>query len=85
MIIERAGKHAETQEERAKRLYQVGNVVDSCGYLYLIANAGNEYTLYSVKQGDQKFFAYPTLSDLANHCYDPSDKLVTKITYETED
>ena len=85
MIIEKVNKHAETQEERAKRLYQVGNVIDSYGNLYLVINVEDEYALYDLKSGNRVPETFTTLSALANSFYLSSDTLVTKLTYETED
>ena len=85
MIIEKANKRIETREERAKRLYQVGNVVENCGDLYLVISVEDGYALYGLKIGSQTSSTYITLSDLANVFYGPTNKLVTKLTYETED
>ena len=92
MIIKKASKHAEANEERAERLYQVGNVIEGVGNLYLVARnlylvarVGDRYVLYDLKTGQPAYTPATTLQDLANGCYDSSDKLVTKLTYETED
>ena len=85
MIIEKASKHTETQSERAKRLFQVGNVIDTYGNLLLVASVEDGYALYDLKTGQPASTPSTTLSNLANVYYYPCDNLVTKLTYETED
>lgn len=78
-------KNAETQQERAKRLYQVGHVIDSYGSLYLVTSVTDGYALYGLGNGWQTSPTYTNLPDLIKNCYHQCDKLVTALTYETED
>ena len=85
MIIKKVAKHVETREERAERLYQVGNVIECHESLYLVTEVHSGFVLYDLKTGQPVSAGYETLSGLANGDYYPSDKLVTALTYETED
>ena len=84
MIIEKAGKHAETQDERAKRLFQVGHVIERGHRLFLVTQVKDGYAL-SWLDDEAYSLVGKTLTDLINKFYLASDKLVTRIDYETED
>ena len=64
MIIEKASKHAEAQSERAKRLYQVGNIIEDVGDLYLICKIDDKYCALNLATGVEDFIKWRQLRKL---------------------